>query len=776
MDEYKRIFLAPRRAALILVICAACLAAFVINYLGGITPNAVKNASEAVDFYLQVIDECEKLPAASAAEKIDLTLDELNDISSYINKSIAVSYSSEEEFLSALKKYPYLESLYLDESKSVNDFNRAKNALTDRLKMLYDDAENIAGYEDYLKSVQEQASVLSNVGIFNSSGFSKKNLEKTASDFAALDGVEPSLGNSCAVECWADFKISDYAFLICMAVIALSFVDERKKGLHSIVRSCPNGRLGLGVTRISALFVGSIFLTLLLYALPLVVSAVLSGGFGELDRPVQSMAMFSKCTLRLSISQWICVHLIERVICGALIGLAVWCIAGVITGAQFALGIAVAVFAIEYLLYTLIPVQSAFNILKYLNIFSYVHSLELYTYYLNINIFGAAVGIGQLAVVGLVTLTVALSAADILIQCKKYPSGNKNLLLSISDVLNRALDAVRRRLTIFGWEAYKAFVLEYGALLIVAAVVICGSLTYYMPTGDMDIWYQNYLDDAAGQVYLSPDGNSLDEYIEKARADAKGQTNYSELSGALDMLKIKSDDIVKRAEDGGYELWLVDEQMYSAFYGESSVDAQRTNAAAAVIFAAICCAGIVSYERLAGTAAVVRSTRRGRASTFAAKAGVAVLMGALIWAAVYIREFLTFLSLHGAEDFAAPVQNISALSEFPFAISIGGYLAILYLARLVMLAAVSLVVMCVGGLFNGMLSSCAACVGIFGLPAFLTLSGVPAAKYVSPITAVSSAEILWNMGGSAHLTAYWAVLIAAAVIGLLLFARYRVKS
>ena len=280
--------------------------------------------------------------------------------------------------------------------------------------MLYDDAENIAGYEDYLKSVQEQASVLSNVGIFNSSGFSKKNLEKTASDFAALDGVEPSLGNSCAVECWADFKISDYAFLICMAVIALSFVDERKKGLHSIVRSCPGGRLKLGVTRISALFAGSLLLTLLLYALPLVVSAVLSGGFGELDRPVQSMAMFSKCTLRLSISQWICVHLIERVICGALIGLAVWCIAGVITGAQFALGIAVAVFAIEYLLYTLIPVQSAFNILKYLNIFSYVHSLELYTYYLNINIFGAAVGIGQLAAVGLVTLTVALSAADIL--------------------------------------------------------------------------------------------------------------------------------------------------------------------------------------------------------------------------------------------------------------------------------------------------------------------------------------------------------------------------
>ncbi len=747
----------------------ACLAAFFIHYTGGITPNAVENTIEARKFALQILDECQGMSAIDAAGKIESAIDELDSLSLYVNKSVVVSNLSEEDFLEALGKYPYLESLYMDDTKSVNDFNRAERAFSDWLRALADDAEHIAWYSEYLEGVHERAGMLSYVGIFNKGGsFSKNNLEKTASDFMKLDGVSPVLGNSSAVERWAYFKVSDYAFLICIAVIALSFVEERKKGLWGVIRSCKLGRLRLGVTRITALLTGSALLTVLFYVLPLVASAILSGGFGGLDRPIQSMAMFSACTMRLSISQWIVVYLCRKVFSGVLIGLLVWCVTGMLASPQFSLGVTVAVFAGEYLLYELIPVQSTLNVLKYLNIFSYVHSVEIYTYYLNVNIFDSAIGIRRMTLFILAALIAVLSLTALLIQCRRYPEGNRELLSRASNGFNAAADAVRVRLTVGGWEAYKHLAFEFGAVILIAVVAVSGSLTYYTTSAEHDVWYQSYLNDASGPIEVTQQGNSLKDYIEKARSDAEGEMNSNELLAALSMLEAKADEIVESAERGGYEPWLIDEQVYAGFYGDTSVDAQRTNAVVAVMFAALCCAGLISYERQSDTAALVKSTCRGRMPVFAAKAGAAAVTGVLIWAAVYLRELFHFIGLHGTSDFAASVQNLSALSDFPITISISGFLAVLYIVRLLMLVFLSFIMMATGGLFSGMLLSCAACVGIFGLPALLVLTGVEAAKYVSPIVPVASAEILWNAGSDPSGIAYWLAMAFVGVVCLML--------
>ncbi len=108
----------------------------------------------------------------------------------------------------------------------------------------------LTGYGGWLENIQKNKDNLLTFSIFNNpDSFSGRNIIKTADEFEKLQGVELTLGTDGAVDSFMSFRLTDYLLLLALLLIGLSFLDERKAGLWSVVHAAPNGRLKLAIRR-----------------------------------------------------------------------------------------------------------------------------------------------------------------------------------------------------------------------------------------------------------------------------------------------------------------------------------------------------------------------------------------------------------------------------------------------------------------------------------------------------------------------------------------------
>ena len=754
MTELRRVLLSPKRLSALLLLTMLCLALFFYTFLGGIQPDTLKSNLEGVKFANSKIEDWHKLPPQDISALADEEVQRLRYIGTWLDghRSEWYGFQSEEEYLTAISDYPYLQG----KADSPQTFWRASEAYLKYLGYIGSQAKHQAGYGEYLSGIKSQAEKLSQISIFgDKNSFSNKNIQKTAADFAALDGISLRFGNNYGLELWLGFSPADFLFVGGLIVIVLGFLEERRKGLWSVVRSCPNGRLSLGVSRLVILAIGSVVCTLLFSALPLAVSLILTGKC-DFNAALQSLESFKTCTLNITIGQWLWQYFSLKIVSGIAIGLVIWCVLGTVTNAQFSLSVLAGFLVLEFGLYKLLPVQSFANMLKYFNIFSYIQLSSLYTDYLNINLFGIPIGIYDLMLCTLPILLILLAAWALCIQAKRYPEGNRDILGALAVRKNAVLDIFRTRLTMGGWELYKAIVFGFCAVIVVVIVILGGSLRYRVYIHEPDTWYQAYLKDCEGKI--TPE---TEEYFALAKENAG---DNGELLQALSRLEREVAETKARAESSGFEPWIADEKVYNSYYGEASVDRQRLNALIAIVFVVFLTAGIGVYERQSGVTFMVRSAKNGRSGLIARKAAVSAVMSTIVWANIYLRELIIFLTSEKPVTLGAAVQDLNSLADFPLKITLGQYLVVLYGARLAMLVLTSLIVLAISSLCKNILMSYILNMGALALPGFLVVSGVEVMKYLSSIIAVSSAEILWNAGGTRPAgLIYYAIVIAAAI-------------
>ena len=139
-----------------------------------------------------------------------------------------------------------------DRSNDRLDYIAVNNLLTQ--------TDYLTGYGGWLDNIQKNKENLLTFSIFNDpNSFSGRNIIKTAEEFEKLRGVELTLGTDGAVDAFMTFRLTDYFLLVVLLLIGLSFLEERKAGLWSVVHAAPNGRLRLAVRRALILFGASVF-------------------------------------------------------------------------------------------------------------------------------------------------------------------------------------------------------------------------------------------------------------------------------------------------------------------------------------------------------------------------------------------------------------------------------------------------------------------------------------------------------------------------------------
>ena len=746
MGEWKRVLLDPKRLVILLLMTLVCAGLFVLSLLDEIGPQGLSTMGEASAYAEGLVERWEGKDLSELSGLVKEELWKLDAFEGWYS-GYGDAFVTEEAAYASIADLPALG----DAAKSADGaaFYRIFSAYRRVLVTMLGETDYLSGYPEYLDGVQTQAETQSQSSIFGKPGsFSRRNLAKTAREFDTLRGVEVAFGSNRGLENWLAFDTGDYFHLVAMVLIVFAFLEERRRGLWPVVRATRGGRAKLGLSRIGILCAASVLATVLFHVLPFVLSLGIDGGWSGLGRALQSLESFRTCTLHVSIAQWLCIYLAVKILSGLLIGLLLWCILGRISNVQFSLSVLGAVLVGEYLLYALLPVQSGWNVFKYFNLFTYVHTASLYTEYLNVDLFGFPVGIRELAFVTLAVLGTSLAAAAVLMQRNRRPEGNRDVLGRLSLLWNRGMDVFRTRFSLGMWETYKAGVFQYGVLILLI-VLFVGSRLFFVSydSSPENGWYLSYVHDIEGPIT-----QSVDAYLESAERNIpEGAEDAADLHSALSRLEWQIETLRGRAAERGYQPWLLDDTGYRMIYGPDSRDLQRLNAAAAMLLLIFCCGGLAAFERQSGTVPMLRATKRGRKGIFRRKLLLTALLAVFVWAAVYAGEVRTLVNNFHPTPFAAPVQNIDALARFPIVLTVAQYLALLYGVRLLMLFGVGIGALLISHYAPGVQTAYLMSAGILGLPALLAVLGVDLMKWISPLVPVASAELFWGMGSGSFL-------------------------
>ena len=399
-----------------------------INTYGGGYKVAQKSVDsrEGYDRYLQWLENYKDPPIAEALTDLETEKERLTTILQ-INELLE---SDSDMFLSdSLEQYRaeypefvrQLENGELDLNEVHLDYVAVNHLLRQ--------AKYLDSYDDYLTTIRANKEKMLSFSIFNDpDSFSGRNIIKTANEFEALESVSLTLGADGAITALMNFSITDYMLLAVLVLICISFLDERKKGLWGVVHSAPNGRLRLALQRAGILLGVSVIGVVLLYGSNLLMGFSVYGGMDDLGRAAQSVELLGKMPVCCTVGEFLLLYLLFKVGASFLVALLLWLIFTAINNVKYTMIAAAGVLATEYSLYTFLPVQSGLNVFKYFNIFTYITASDLYTNYLNIDLFGYPVGIRAVSQYACLPLILILAAACITIHCHKRPAAGKDLL------------------------------------------------------------------------------------------------------------------------------------------------------------------------------------------------------------------------------------------------------------------------------------------------------------------------------------------------------------
>ena len=744
----------------------------------GIKPQA------AYKSYLSWLDKTKEVPLNDAVSMLNQEKSRLTDILRIAdlieneNNFVGIGNSLDDYRITQPELLRQIENGEFDISAAELDYIAVNNLLIN--------ADYLTGYDNWLNSIQRNKENMQMFSLFESDSFSGRNIVKTADEFEKMRGVSLSLGADGAVNSFMSFSLTDYFMIAVLLMIVMSFFEERKAGLAGIIHAAPCGRASLALQRTVILFGVSFGGVLLLYGTNLAIGFSVYGGIDDLARTVQSVEILGKLPMPCSVGSFMIYYLILRVLASFFIGLLFWLLLSAVNNVKYSIIIAAMLLAVEYSLYTFLPVQSVWNGLKYFNLFTYISLSDLYTNYLNINLFGFPFGIRNISQFALFPMCICLADACVFIYCKKKPAGGKDILGKIAYCIRSITDKVLCRFGLLGTETYKTLWIQKGIVIFALFVYVVFKLPFFanIPLfSAAEVAEQKYIGELSGEItdesfskidsIMEQLDKAISEY-EQAKIDYEnGKITKSQLNlfardeaaarsskEGLDRVRTRVNELKTNGVDKEFTPWLIDETPFESVYGTAAQNNQHRAAIIAVLALTLLLAGSMVCERRSNITFLSSSTVRGRGVLLSRKILLSVIVSAAVWVVVYGRELYVLMTKFDISEWDIAVQNLSMLSEFPIYCSIRGWLIILYAYRLLVLMCGAIVVLLISSLIKRMELAYAAACGIMLLPSLLyAYMGIQILKPFAYIIGVEGMPLLLGENGGVSKFLLWGVVL-----------------
>lgn len=551
-------------------------------------------------------------------------------------------------------------------------------------------------YDEFLNSVKENAEQSLSISIFSDSlsDFSKKNIEKTASDFQKMQGTIITSDKNCGVMMLLDFAVSDLCFLLLLISAGLSLiVTEKEKKLFNLIRSTKKGTIHTLLAKLGAFFILCLFINAVITATT-AGYAYFTCGFGDLSRSIQSVPELIMCYAKLSVREFMLMVFSVKTLglfaAGTVIFLC--CLF-----AKRAITMLVSVFSLASLSFamTFIPETSKFSFFKYINLYSLINPYEIFRSYVNLNIFGEPVNVITVFGIFLFLISAAAIIAATVYYVKKRPlenSDKKSAGFSFKSKVHT---------TLWYFELKKILAINKGAVIILLFLLLQTYSVFnqvnFQSTGDY--YYKHYMEMLAGPLNEEKEKIILSEKAEIDEAEEKLNTlNEQRRKGEISIQEFvsrqeKYSEILKKADmfNKVYEKYLyvketpgsefIYDSGYEKLFGISDRDfsAGNTILLLSVFSLLFCCVYSSDYKNQMYR--LICAAKYGTDKTRKVKTGVTVELSVLIFLIAYIPELIYIGRFYGFEGLGSKLINIPSLAYFG-SLPIWFAVLVLYVLRL----------------------------------------------------------------------------------------------
>lgn len=562
-------------------------------------------------------------------------------------------------------------------------------------RQLVDEYETVEAYPEFLADVGEKAQQLAGISIFQNdkTGYDLKNIQKTAAVYAGLAETEIDYYPQKGLYTALSYAFTDLVLLAGMLLLALLLVrQERDGGLLALVRCTPGGRLRTALAKLAAFAVSLLAVLALLYGVNLAYCGA-AFGLGPLARSIQSVPALMRCTMQITVGQYLCRFLLAKWAGAFVMGLWVMLAALAARRAAFGWLAALCLPLGMYGVRAAIPATSHWNVVKYANLASLLQTNELLGSYRNLFWFGCPVGLSLVEWTAAVLYGAALAGGFCLcFACAALlPAPVRGLRLFARPRRTRATGVWRE-------ESRKLYLMG-GAAVFLAAFFAFGVWQGVAAESYIDadeIYYAYYMRQISGPYtaesrdLLLAAREEFEPMLAAQRAVAEGELPpealyaYTALQQKYAVYqRVVHEKLGWLKEHPG--TWLVYESGYERLFGlngAAGVRSDTQDALLAGLMAALCFSGLFAMERRGGMVTVLRATPLGRGRTVRAKLLVSCIAAVLIALGGCLPHLWQVLRDYGLPCLLAPARSIPAFAAMPASLTLSDLLLFWLLCRI----------------------------------------------------------------------------------------------
>ena len=562
--------------------------------------------------------------------------------------------------------------------------------------------EYIKKYPEDMKQIQTNAQQLMTFSIFSDkNSFTYNNIVKTGKDFEKVADVSLYLVNNKAAGSFVNYYYTFYFALIMMVFIIYGLSGERDNGMWGIVHSAGSGRLRLALHRLFIIAGSGVVITAGLYFTTFAAALLLYGGAGALNAPVQSIQAFERFAMPMSQIGFVLYNYEYSVLAVVVLSVALWAVFVVNRKRNHALILTGVVVGLEVLMYYRIGLHSIYSAFKQINIVRLMKVNAVISTYANRGrgsfvISESAIMFWALMVILVVSVAVAVMGTVLM-----RPSQGKNVLTRLTDKLYAGYQHIFANVPVVFKELHKLLVTSRGFTVIVVLLLV---VMYFISYGKMAFSDNSRERD---RIYLEKGGadySQISALIDERRADymqaveksmeaseqyGNGEIGIDELSqinstvsiyasryAAVREFEQKREYLDTLKEETGIDGYMMSDRGYEEIFGKYGKAREIVLLMALLASVVLIVSENIGIETSTGTKYIVNAAS-GKNTVKIKRIAASLALCIVLYFIVY-----------GMPYTEAPLMSLTFMRDCGLNISIGTFIVIRLIVRLVMMFAV----------------------------------------------------------------------------------------
>lgn len=610
---------------------------------------------------------------------------------------------------------------------------------------IFSQISGINTYKDNIEQVIGQANQMSQVGIFAKKGsYNASNIEKTKKDYTKLLEVTPEIVNEMPIEAWINYSMCQWILLIWAVVFIFFFMEERKKGLWSMIHMTREGRYRLAFKRLCILISGIVIGGILLQGSTWLLAVWLYGAC-DLTVPIVSITSFKGITSTVSIGTFllkVAFLRVSAIVCMAVIIWTIFCI----IRTQFLAVISVAfIGGVQFLMYHSIGEQSPMEFWKYCNVASCFDINTIVTDYKNVNVFGYAIGREELTCMLIMLVFIVGSVSCIVINGMMKPIGSIMIGAKIEKYLRSIASKIASRCNNFGIELYKILFVQKGIVVVIIAFVFIWNISKPVVYNyDSFYEYKNQIYSMLQGEWTEQKEQKLQQIEEEIKTELTKWTKEEQLvgdnKGEYDAIYIMSkirqcnlklsvlNEIREQmdAQKGMDTIWLVNPMGYHLIFGDIGYGNSGMSTFVIISVLVILFCGTMAYEKQSNMVTLLHV--QAIPNNYLMKLKKKTMIVCIIMFAViaYSLEWYQVYKSVGMNYFQANASSIPMFQDSLYMKdwTIFQVLLCIYILRLFLLVVSGFIMLYFGTLFDSVLSAVTMGIIVFIIPSICYLLGL----------------------------------------------------